>query len=134
MTVIQCVQLRQDTLIAQVTVPAAQPKIILYKVLLLKSCTPQISFFFFLNDTPPTEIYTLPLHDALPICYAETNHPTLESAPRMATIEHYSCLAAESKYASGLANASLGMFGMMDHAEHPERCIREARQIGRAHV
>src|SRR2546430_17218188 len=70
MTVIQCVQLRQDTLIAQVTVPAAQPKIILYKVLLLKSCTPQISFFFFLNDTPPTEIYTLPLHDALPICLA----------------------------------------------------------------
>src|SRR2546430_2095081 len=70
MTVIQCVQLRQDTLIAQVTVPAAQPKIILYKVLLLKSCTPQISFFFFLNDTPPTEIYTLPLHDALPISHA----------------------------------------------------------------
>src|SRR2546422_7960756 len=25
------------------------------------------SFFFFLNDTAPTEIYTLPLHDALPI-------------------------------------------------------------------
>src|SRR5436309_7460405 len=24
-------------------------------------------FFFFLNDTPPTEIYTLSLHDALPI-------------------------------------------------------------------
>src|SRR5256885_11193808 len=25
-------------------------------------------FFFFLNDTATTEIYTLPLHDALPIC------------------------------------------------------------------
>src|SRR5256885_5945786 len=25
-------------------------------------------FFFFFNDTAPTEIYTLPLHDALPIC------------------------------------------------------------------
>src|SRR5687768_18225937 len=24
--------------------------------------------FFFLNDTAPTEIYTLSLHDALPIC------------------------------------------------------------------
>src|SRR2546422_5195348 len=24
-------------------------------------------FFFFFNDTAPTEIYTLPLHDALPI-------------------------------------------------------------------
>src|SRR5256885_10612669 len=28
----------------------------------------QISFFFFFNDTATTEIYTLSLHDALPIC------------------------------------------------------------------
>src|SRR2546428_11230088 len=27
------------------------------------------SFFFFFNDTATTEIYTLSLHDALPICY-----------------------------------------------------------------
>src|SRR5258708_40276423 len=26
------------------------------------------SFFFFFNDTATTEIYTFPLHDALPIC------------------------------------------------------------------
>src|SRR3989454_7006047 len=26
-------------------------------------------FFFFFNDTATTEIYTLSLHDALPICY-----------------------------------------------------------------
>src|SRR5258706_3633726 len=36
--------------------------------------------FFFFNDTAPTEIYTLSLHDALPICpigiYPETKHPT----------------------------------------------------------
>src|SRR2546430_9868616 len=28
---------------------------------------PRRFFFFFLNDTAPPEIYTLPLHDALPI-------------------------------------------------------------------
>src|SRR5258707_10534600 len=28
------------------------------------------SFFFFFNDTATTEIYTLSLHDALPICLA----------------------------------------------------------------
>src|SRR5947207_11578628 len=28
------------------------------------------SFFFFFNDTATTEIYTLSLHDALPICTA----------------------------------------------------------------
>src|SRR2546427_5157168 len=29
-----------------------------------------LSFFFFFNDTATTEIYTLSLHDALPICAA----------------------------------------------------------------
>src|SRR5438874_8342722 len=29
-------------------------------------------FFFFFNDTATTEIYTLSLHDALPICIHET--------------------------------------------------------------
>src|SRR5256885_15870459 len=31
------------------------------------SIAPLISFFFFFNDTATTEIYTLSLHDALPI-------------------------------------------------------------------
>src|SRR2546430_12646659 len=30
-----------------------------------------MSFFFFFNDTATTEIYTLSLHDALPICRAQ---------------------------------------------------------------
>src|SRR2546427_9340863 len=30
--------------------------------------TPFCNFFFFFNDTATTEIYTLSLHDALPIC------------------------------------------------------------------
>src|SRR2546430_4171970 len=30
-----------------------------------------VSFFFFFNDTATTEIYTLSLHDALPICGEE---------------------------------------------------------------
>src|ERR1039457_6249951 len=31
------------------------------------SCAPLVFFFFFFNDTATTEIYTLSLHDALPI-------------------------------------------------------------------
>src|SRR2546429_803123 len=31
-------------------------------------CTLLLFFFFFFNDTATTEIYTLSLHDALPIC------------------------------------------------------------------
>src|SRR2546428_14092527 len=33
--------------------------------------SPSISFFFFFNDTATTEIYTLSLHDALPICVGQ---------------------------------------------------------------
>ena len=36
----------------------------------VKTCA--LPFFFFFNDTAPTEIYTLSLHDALPISYNET--------------------------------------------------------------
>src|SRR6266480_6307403 len=37
---------------------------------MLPSLIRSISFFFFFNDTATTEIYTLSLHDALPICRA----------------------------------------------------------------
>src|SRR2546430_7795719 len=36
-------------------------------------------FFFFFNDTATTEIYTLSLHDALPISFAE--NPTVPGNP-----------------------------------------------------
>src|SRR2546430_4488574 len=35
---------------------------------LRKYTYPRVIFFFFFNDTATTEIYTLSLHDALPIC------------------------------------------------------------------
>src|SRR3989442_11336637 len=46
-------------------------------------CTPQLSsfLFFFFNDTATTEIYTLSLHDALPICLLERlRNGTLDAA------------------------------------------------------
>src|SRR6266849_6742331 len=36
---------------------------------ILAAILPQFSFFFFFNDTATTEIYTLSLHDALPISH-----------------------------------------------------------------
>src|SRR5256885_12106726 len=40
---------------------------------MLLICLPQpfYCYFFFFNDTATTEIYTLSLHDALPICLAD---------------------------------------------------------------
>src|SRR3989449_8744066 len=44
-------------------------------------CILFISFFFFFNDTATTEIYTLSLHDALPISpKARASCPLLEAA------------------------------------------------------
>src|SRR3989449_10755795 len=45
----------------------------------------QLLVFFFFNDTATTEIYTLSLHDALPICRAvehRLDDPTRETARR----------------------------------------------------
>src|SRR5258707_5800288 len=47
-----------------------------------------VVFFFFFNDTATTEIYTLSLHDALPICWkrllpeARASRAELDRAPR----------------------------------------------------
>src|SRR5256885_16733382 len=45
---------------------------------LSRVCSP----FFFFNDTATTEIYTLSLHDALPICTRTTSAPPCDSATR----------------------------------------------------
>src|SRR3712207_9012316 len=39
-----------------------------------------VSTLFFFNDTATTEIYTLSLHDALPICAAGESEEVLEAA------------------------------------------------------
>src|SRR6266576_1054753 len=45
--------------------------------------TPPLLFFFFFNDTATTEIYTLSLHDALPIWASTCASPTPTSSPSL---------------------------------------------------
>src|SRR2546422_7373614 len=49
----------------------------------LLTLTPTCLFFFFFNDTATTEIYTLSLHDALPISFGDARQPGLERAERL---------------------------------------------------
>src|SRR2546430_5088742 len=57
---------------------------------------PTLSFFFFFNDTATTEIYTLSLHDALPIfkgviAHAKANPGKLNfGSPGVGTTQHFS--------------------------------------------
>src|SRR2546429_7139229 len=48
------------------------------------------STFFFFNDTATTEIYTLSLHDALPISLCHCNHVNSDSFVRNADTSHLS--------------------------------------------
>src|SRR3712207_9527265 len=44
-------------------------------------CTSAYVSFFFFNDTATTEIYTLSLHDALPISAPATRRPATSTTP-----------------------------------------------------
>src|SRR5258708_37587299 len=44
------------------------------RALVFVHITPLLIFLFFFNDTATTEIYTLSLHDALPICAERMPH------------------------------------------------------------
>src|SRR2546422_11272686 len=48
-------------------------------------CTLFLFCFFFFNDTATTEIYTLSLHDALPICRDRREVRALVEQPRRAS-------------------------------------------------
>src|SRR2546430_6764532 len=61
------------------------------------------SLFFFFNDTATTEIYTLSLHDALPICTAET---LLDTDDAMRLVEVRGFLAGQGDRKSTRLNSS----------------------------
>src|SRR2546429_8668088 len=55
----------------------------LHHVFFVMLCSSLFFFFFFFNDTATTEIYTLSLHDALPICsQLHTLYATVENIER----------------------------------------------------
>src|SRR5438093_3476426 len=61
------------------------------------------SFFFFFNDTATTEIYTLSLHDALPISSARAGCPgTRRSRPRTRMICAEKSFARSEEHTSEL--------------------------------
>src|SRR3989442_6770316 len=76
-----------------------------------------ISFsFFFFNDTATTEIYTLSLHDALPICPSGTMF-----ASPVAVMMQYS----PAQLPGGMAESTLRLFTLID---------RKSTRLNSSHV
>src|SRR3712207_8738327 len=85
------------------------------------------AFFFFFNDTATTEIYTLSLHDALPISY-----PDMEviSASRSVSIAD----SARRPTASRTRYDSYGAGRLQTHAALPSRSDRKSTRLNSSHA
>src|SRR2546423_14673127 len=83
-----------------------------------------ISFFFFFNDTATTEIYTLSLHDALPIFGTSTNrHGTETHLPRK--LHSKVTKPSNSLDRNGIA----GTPGVSQCVESRDACTHQRRSI-----
>src|SRR5258708_34348372 len=90
--------------------------------------------FFFFNDTATTEIYTLSLHDALPICAVATGVPILQPIKlrELAAFEQLQAWAPDV-----IVVAAFGQILKQNVLDLPPYgCINVCpkAEIGRAHV
>src|SRR3712207_6909556 len=72
--------------------------------MMIGSTTSNIIFEYSFNDTATTEIYTLSLHDALPICWHQTNggfHHEIRSTSSASPIQSVSILKSSSVAVKG---------------------------------
>src|SRR5205807_9755238 len=69
------------------------------------------SIFFFFNDPTPSAIYTLSLHDALPIYFRELCLPEIRSSPRV-ELSLLTVLCLTSNRAPARATSASDNFGI----------------------
>src|SRR3712207_8310531 len=100
-------------------------------------------YYFFFNDTATTEIYTLSLHDALPIFRRPLEPPHEVAIPEGLdlslipedVLEVYELATGPVELADGQAPPTRGLEGSNNWVISPTRTItRRPIQIGRAHV
>src|SRR2546421_2477188 len=77
----------------------------MYTFFLLTDTAPTVISSFFFNDTATTEIYTLSLHDALPISTRPSARQSLSSARSPAASGHRSCAVSNADDAIQIGRA-----------------------------
>src|SRR5438093_6786510 len=90
----------------------------LFRISLLLSLFCSLFFFFFFNDTATTEIYTLSLHDALPIL--ETILALLEEHPHEERIDRPSPVAEVPSVVESALDAAKSLAGRRQTENGPE--------------
>src|SRR5215203_7118068 len=75
--------------------------------------------FFFFNDTATTEIYTLSLHDALPI--SQRSHGPSALPPRQSEAQEYLRDRKSTRLNSSHANISYAVFCLKKKNQHHRR-------------
>src|SRR5437667_12910055 len=92
------------------------------------------SVFFFFNDTESTEIYTLSLHDALPISWRRNQEFVARITERSQDVGIRFARARRKK--NILSRNVLSAIGVVagDGSARGFQTLRRAREIGRAHV
>src|ERR1051325_588593 len=101
----------------------------------LIACGRPFVFFFFLNDPATTEIYTLSLHDALPICRCWPNLPQRLLPPTAArTIGAPNYTTGESEPALTPTSTGFPLAAKAHQQEHrgqrAENAQRDAHRLG----
>src|SRR5437773_9716847 len=95
-----------------------------------------VFFFFFFNDTATTEIYTLSLHDALPIFGNDTAFAVLlgnnDGSFRPPTIFAQGALATDRKSTrlnSSHITISYAVFCLKKKKQHQKQYVKRAEQM-----
>src|SRR5438874_11205593 len=94
-----------------------------------------LSSFFFFNDTSPPDIYTLSLHDALPIWSRRRQHPFAEREVRPQELpQRHPLMGADFGSVGGgeVEHEFKGAQGWVERKRYPS--YGSGRKIGRAHV
>src|SRR5215203_7000493 len=90
-----------------------------------------IALCFFLNDTATTEIYTLSLHDALPISSPKRRPSRQTSASRLATSPRWRRDRKSTRLNSSHANISYAVFCLKQNKISRDCPVRRGRTSAR---